>query len=102
MVKIPLIGAFDLAREADLRLGINFVHASKRQASLDTEELSLKLPGYSTLNLFANYAFSPRVDFALDVSNVLDEDYLATSQSDLVHIVPGPPVTVFGSIRIHF
>ncbi|MGH8248679.1 MAG: TonB-dependent siderophore receptor [Gammaproteobacteria bacterium] len=94
--------SFSLNREDDLKAGFSFVHASKRQASLDVEELSVKLPGYWTGNLFVDYAWSEHVDLGVDVSNVFDEDYFAGSQSDLLHITPGPPITVFSSIKIHF
>lgn len=94
--------SFNLTREHDLQTGVNFVYMSERQASLDEDELSVRLPGYSTVNLFIDYAFSPHVDFGMDISNVLDEDYLSGSQSDLLHITPGAPITVFGTIKIHF
>ncbi|MBI2970102.1 MAG: TonB-dependent receptor, partial [Gammaproteobacteria bacterium] len=94
--------SFSLRREEDLRAGIYAVYTSKRQASTDPEELSVKLPGYTTTNLFINYAFSPHLDLGIDVTNLFDEDYFSASQSNLLSIVPGPPLTVFSSVRIHF
>jgi iron complex outermembrane receptor protein len=95
--------SFTALREGDTRLGAQVIHVSKRQASLDPEQdLSVRLPGYTTVNVFASYALSRHVELRLDVSNLFDEDYLAGSQSDLLHLVPGAPLTVFGSARLHF
>jgi iron complex outermembrane receptor protein len=94
--------SFSLAREDDLSIGLNYVYVSKRQASLDEEELSVKLPGYSFVNLFVDYDLTPHVTLGLDVTNLFDENYIAGSQSDLLHLTPGAPVTVFGSIRVRF
>lgn len=94
--------SFSLRHGNDLQAGINLVHISKRQASLDPDELEVTLPGYTTGNAFADYALSGHVILGVNVSNFLDKDYLSGSQSDLLHIAPGPPLTVFTNIRVHF
>jgi iron complex outermembrane receptor protein len=91
-----------LRSERDLRAGFSFVYNSERQASLDLEELNVKLDGYSVVNLFASWALNRHVEFGLNLSNLLGEDYLAGSQSDLLHIAPGAPMTVYGSLALKF
>jgi iron complex outermembrane receptor protein len=94
--------SFNLVRQEDLHIGINYTYLSERQASLDEEELSVKLPGHSIVSVFADYELTPHVTLGLDVTNLFDEDYIAGSQSDLLHLTPGAPISVFGSIDIRF
>ena len=91
-----------LRREKDLHAGFSIAYSSRRQGSLDLEELAVKLDGYSAVNLFVSYALSPSVEFGLNVSNLLGEDYLAGSQSDLLHITPGAPRAVYGTLKLRF
>jgi iron complex outermembrane receptor protein len=93
---------FSLVREDDLRIGVDFQYASERQASLDEEELRVRLPDYSLVNGFVDFALTPNLTLALDVLNLGDADYLSGSQGDLLRIVPGQPITFFGSIRAKF
>lgn len=89
-------------REHDLKAGLSFVYKSSQQASLDTDELDISLPGYWTGNLFIDYQLSTRVSLGVNISNILDENYLSGSQSDILHIHPGPPVSIMGNLSIRF
>jgi iron complex outermembrane receptor protein len=91
-----------LRNENDLRAGFSYVYNSKRQASLDVDELGVKLDGYSVVNLFASFALNRHVEFGLNISNLFNEDYFAGSQSDLLHIAPGAPTTVYGTLTWRF
>ncbi|MBI1733292.1 MAG: TonB-dependent receptor [Gammaproteobacteria bacterium] len=91
-----------LRNDDDLRAGFSYVYNSKRQASLDIEELGVKLDGYSVVNVFASYTLNSHVEFGVNVSNLFGEDYLAGSQADLLHIVPGAPTTVYGTLSLKF
>lgn len=91
-----------LLREGDVRAGLSLVYQSQRHASLDSGELAVKLDGYTTVNLFASFALSPRVEFGLHVSNLLGADYRAGSQGDLLRIAPGAPTTVYGTLTFRF
>ncbi len=102
--KLVIYGLYSasLRHDADLRAGFSHVYNSKRQASLDVDELAVKLGGYSVVNLFASYELNSHVEFGINVSNLLGEDYLAGSQSDLLHIMPGAPTTVYGTLTLRF
>jgi iron complex outermembrane receptor protein len=91
-----------LLNENDLRAGFSYVYNSERQASLDPEELAVKLDDYSVVNLFATWTLNRHVEFGLNVSNLFNEDYFAGSQSDLLHIAPGAPTTVYGTLTVSF
>lgn len=91
-----------LRREKDLHAGFSVAYGSKRQGSLDIEELDVRLDGYSTVSLFASFDLTSQVEFGLSISNLLDEDYLAGSQSDLLHITPGAPRAVYGTLKLRF
>lgn len=94
--------SFSLKRQNDLQAGFGFTYRSQQKASLDPEELGIKLPGYWLGNLFINYNYSPRISLGLNINNLLDKKYLAASQSDLNHIRPGTPLTVIGSFKLSF
>ena len=102
--KLVLMGLFNftLRNEGDLRAGINFTYKSTQQASIDVEELSIKLPDYWLGNLFLDYAISSKFSLGLEVSNIFDNNYFVGSQGDAQHIVPGPPATVMGRISYRF
>jgi iron complex outermembrane receptor protein len=90
-------------RADDVRIGAQLVHVSKRQASLDPgEDLSIRLPAYMTVAVFASYALSRHIELRLDASNLFGENYFAGSQSDLLHLNPGAPLMVFGSVKLQF
>ena len=102
--KLVLSGmaTFSLRHEDDFSAGIHVVYKSDQAASLDVDELDIRLPGYWTTSLFMDYQFSPRVALGLNVINLFDEDYLAGSQANALHITPGKPLTVIGSIAVSF
>lgn len=93
---------FNIRNEKDLQAGMNFRYRSEQKASLDPDELDVKLPGYWLGDLFVNYTLSPRISLGLNISNLLDNSYLAASQVDLLHIHPGTPLTVTGNIKFNF
>jgi iron complex outermembrane receptor protein len=101
LVVYALLSA-SLRHEEDLRAGMNVVCQSDRQASLSREESGVALDGFTTVNVFATLALSSRVEFGIRISNLLDEDYLAGSQSDLLHVAPGAPRTVYGTLELRF
>jgi iron complex outermembrane receptor protein len=91
-----------LWREQDLHAGFSVAYSSARQGSLDVEELGVRLDGYSTVNLFASFDLTAQVEFGLSISNLLNEDYLAGSQSDLLHVTPGAPRAAYGTLKLRF
>ncbi len=101
LVIYALVSA-SLRHENDLHAGFSVAYSSERQASLASEELAVKLDGYSSANLFASFALTPGVEFGISVNNLLGEDYLAGSQSDLLHITPGALRSVYGTLKLRF
>ena len=101
LIVYGLISA-SVRRDKDLHAGFSFAYSSNRKGSLDIEELGVTLDGYSTVNLFASFELTSQVEFGLSISNLLDEDYLAGSQSDLLHITPGAPRAVYGTLKLRF
>ena len=99
---ISTLFSLDIRSENDLQAGISFRYKSEQKASQDAEELDVKLPGYWVGDLFVNYTLSPRINLGLNISNILDNSYLAASQTDLLHIHPGTPLTIMGNIKFSF
>lgn len=65
---------------------------------------TFQLPGYVRLDAFAAYTWElgpSRVTAQINVDNVLDKRYFASSSND-ADILPGEPLTVLGSIRMEF
>jgi iron complex outermembrane recepter protein len=96
------IFSFNIRNENDLQAGLSFSYRSEQKASLDPDELRVKLAGYWLGNLFINYTISPRISLGLNIHNLLGENYLAASQVDLLHIHPGAPTMVMGSLKFNF
>jgi len=62
---------------------------------------TFRLPSYVTAKLGAGYQFTPRLSGRVDVDNLFDEHYLASSFNEL-WIMPGTPRTVRVSLRADF
>ena len=54
--------------ENDLQAGLSFSYRSAQKASLDPDELTVKLPGYWLGDLFVNYTLSPRISLGLNIN----------------------------------
>lgn len=62
---------------------------------------TFRLPDYITARAGAGYQFTPRLSGHIDVDNLFDEHYLASSFNEL-WIMPGAPRTVRVSLRADF
>jgi outer membrane receptor protein involved in Fe transport len=77
-------------------------YLSDRQASLEPDELALKLPGYFRGDLFATWRQSDALSLRFGIENFTDATYIQGSQSDSLHLMPGTPLSVRGLVMISF
>lgn len=84
-----------------LALGAGFIARSNVEVS---NPYTFTLPGYSTVNLMARYAFTfqqTKLTFQINANNLLDKGYFQTGGGTL-GVQPGAPRTILGSIRAEF
>lgn len=74
----------------------------QRSASLDVEELHLRLADYTRIDLFARWRPLRHVTTQLRIENVLDDAYIRGSDGDARHLEPGAPLAVYGELRFSF
>jgi len=86
----------------DVELGLAANYVGRRRASLDAEELTVRLDDYLRIDLFARWHLTPRLDLHFGIDNLTDSDYLAGSQGDAFSLYPGAPLSVSGGLRLRF
>ncbi|MFT5131562.1 MAG: outer membrane receptor for monomeric catechols [Gammaproteobacteria bacterium] len=69
---------------------------------MEPDELRASISGYWLGDLFAKYQLMPRIGLGLNLTNIFDNNYLAPSQVGLLHLHPGTPLTIGGSVDIPF
>ncbi|MCB1746887.1 MAG: TonB-dependent siderophore receptor [Gammaproteobacteria bacterium] len=84
----------------DLGLAANYV--GRRRASLDPDELDVRLGDYLRFDLFARCAVSAHLTVHLGITNLTDTAYLAGSQGDAFSLYPGAPRSVSTGLRLRF
>ena len=89
-------------RYGPLVLGMAARYVGQRNASLDVEELHLRLADYTRIDLFARWQATQRVTAQLRIENVLDDAYIRGSDGDARHLAPGAPLAVHGELRFSF
>ncbi len=60
-----------------------------------------ELPAYTTARLMAYWKSSQNLRFSLDVENLFDETYYASSY-DMYWVTPGTPRTIMLGIQMRF
>ena len=90
------------SRYGPLVLGMAARYVGQRQASLDAEELNLRLGDYTRIDLFARWQATPHVTVQLRLENALDDAYIRGSDGDARHLEPGAPRAVYGELRFGF
>ncbi|QFY44563.1 TonB-dependent receptor [Candidatus Methylospira mobilis] len=66
---------------------------------------SFQLPGYARWDASATYSFEQfggKITTQLNVYNILNQMYYTNTQNSAVHIVPGIPLTLLGSVKVEF
>ena len=89
-------------RYGPLVLGMAARYVGQRSASLDVEELHLRLADYTRIDLFARWRPLRHVTTQLRIENVLDDAYIRGSDGDARHLEPGAPLAVYGELRFSF
>ena len=84
----------------DLSLALALRYVGRRAASLDPEQLALKLDGYVRIDAFATWRLAPHVEVHMSLENITDDDYIQGSQSDAFSLSPGAPFTVRGALSL--
>jgi len=91
---IPLDGG----RKASIGGGLNYV--GERLGSVDAND-AFKLPAYTVVKLVASYTVSPKLRLSLDIDNLLDKAYYASSYSSL-WVYPGTERKVTATAQYKF
>ena len=89
-------------RYGALALGMAARYVGQRNASLDVEELGLRLGAYTRVDLFARWQVQRHITTLLRIENVLDQDYIRGSDGDALHLQPGAPLAVYGQLSLSF
>ena len=85
-----------------LVLGMAARYVGQRNASLDVEELNLRLADYTRIDLFARWRPMRHITAQLRIENALDDAYIRGSDGDARHLEPGAPLAVYGEVRFDF
>ena len=91
-----------LRRPQDLKLGLAVNYVGGRQASLNPDELALRLDDYVRADAFVQWEYSQHLEFQMRFENLADESFIQGSQSDALRLTPGAPFAVRGEIQITF
>ena len=81
-------------------LAVNYVGG--RQASLNPDELALRLGDYVRADAFVQWEYSRHLEFQMRFENLADEFFIQGNQSDALRLTPGAPFAVRGEIQITF
>ncbi|MEO6579590.1 MAG: TonB-dependent siderophore receptor [Sphingomicrobium sp.] len=81
-----------------LGLGLGVVARSKSYASISN---AVKLPGYTRVDAALFYKFAKGMEAQLNVENIFDANYFATSNGDN-NLAPGAPTTARATLRFNF
>lgn len=90
------------SRYGPLVLGMAARYVGQRNASLDVEELHLRLANYTRVDLFARWRPTRHLSTQLRIENVLDDNYIRSSDGDARHLEPGAPLAVYGELTFSF
>lgn len=94
------IAALDLhQRMGDVTIGGGVTHVGARNG--DPFASGYRLPGYTIVRADATWAVNPRFDVRLDLENLFDTYYIASSYAD-VWTMPGAPRNVRVTLRGRF
>ncbi|WP_082795129.1 TonB-dependent siderophore receptor [Sphingomonas sanguinis] len=94
------IAALDLhQRMGDVTIGGGVAHVGARNG--DPFASGYRLPGYTIVRADATWAVNPRFDIRLDLENLFDTYYIASSYAD-VWTMPGAPRNVRVTLRGRF
>jgi iron complex outermembrane receptor protein len=89
---------FDVGDTGKLTIGAGVNYASKRLGETATD---FYLPDYTLARAFASYELNDNVRFGVDVTNLFDETWYASSYSTY-WIAPGTPRTITGKVTFSF
>ncbi len=81
-----------------LGLGLGITHQSSQYASISN---AVKLPSFTRVDAALYYTLNEKVDFQVNVENLLDETYYASAHSDN-NIMPGAPINARFTARVKF
>ncbi|MFC0170504.1 TonB-dependent siderophore receptor [Pseudoduganella danionis] len=85
-----------LGRPATLGAGLNYVGARPGDVAFSS---AFMLPAYATVKLLADWSPSKALKFTLNIDNLLDRQYYASSYSQL-WVAPGPARSA--SLKLHY
>jgi catecholate siderophore receptor len=84
-----------------LGLGLGVIHQSEQFAAIRTTPTTTRLPSFTRLDGAVYYDLSDRVQFQVNVENLLDETYFADAHNNF-NITPGAPRNVRLSVSARF
>lgn len=80
------------------KIGVSMHFVGERLGAVAT---NFELPSYTTLRIFGSYAVSDKVDLAVEVNNLTDEEYYTNSYSAL-WVAPGAPRNASITLRYRY
>ncbi|RVQ65813.1 TonB-dependent siderophore receptor [Croceicoccus ponticola] len=81
-----------------LGIGLGVVHQSSQYASIGN---AVKLPSFTRVDAALFYTLNDRIEFQVNVENLLDETYYSAAHNDN-NIMPGAPINARFSARVKF
>ena len=87
---------------SNIELGLSARYVGRRQASLDNDELDLRLDDYVRLDLFARWRLNRHVAAQLRFENLTGTDYIRGSDGDALHLEPGAPFACYAELRLNY
>jgi len=79
-------------------IGLGVVHQSSQYASISNE---VRLPSFTRVDAAFFYEMNDRIEFQVNLENLLDETYYASAHNDN-NIMPGAPINARFTARVKF
>lgn len=84
-----------------LGLGLGVVHQSSQFAAIRTAPTTTRLPGFTRVDAAAFFKATDKLEFQLNVENLLDESYFSDAHNNN-NISTGAPINARLSVRVSF
>lgn len=97
--QFALWNRYDFNRSVGAGLGV--VHQSSQFAAIRTAANTARLPGFTRVDAALFFTASDRLEFQVNVENLLDEEYFSDAHNNN-NITPGAPINARFTARVKF
>jgi catecholate siderophore receptor len=97
--QFALWNRYDFNRSVGVGLGV--VHQSSQFAAIRTSATTTRLPAFTRVDAALFFKASDRLDFQVNVENLLDEQYFSDAHNNN-NITPGAPINARFTARVKF